>query len=99
MSFYNVDNWLKFREEALAYTANKERTVIKEWLDKIGYTDPVGYYRDSLNHVIQIYSTRPGVLIGKAGVNVEELSRMLLETFGRDYKVTFVEIRGGFVNA
>lgn len=94
----DIDNWMRFREEALEYSANMERTVIEQWLGKIGYTDPVGYYRDNLHNIMQIYSTRPGVLIGKAGVNAEELERMLLEVFGRDYKVTFVEIRGGFVN-
>ena len=95
---YDDVAWQKFREEALEYSANLERTIVKEWLDKIGYTEPVGYYRDSINNVMILYSTRPGVLIGKGGCNVKTLEKILLYKYGADYKVTFVEIRGGFVN-
>ena len=96
--FYDNEAWLKFREESLTYSRIRERAVIKEWLDKIGYAEPVGYYLDNLNNVMEIYSTRPGVLIGKAGVPVEELEKMLLDEYGRKYQIKYVEIRGGFVN-
>lgn len=96
--FYNEDSWQKFREEALAYAANRERTVLQEWLDMVDYIEPVGYYLDTYHNVMVIYATRIGVLIGKGGVHVEELKKKLLEEYGRDFEVTFVEIRGGFVN-
>ena len=96
--FYNVDNWMRFREEALAYSADIERRIIKEWLDKIGYTEPVGYYRDTINNIMEIYSTRIGMLIGKGGTHVEELKKMLLDEYRTSFEIKFVEIRGGFVN-
>lgn len=94
----NYVTWQQFREEALTYEANRSKTVVEEWLDKIDYIEPVGYYLDTYNDVMTIYAMRIGVLIGKGGIHVEELKKMLLEEYGRDYDVTFVEIRGGFVN-
>lgn len=89
-----------FEEEignCLVYMKNKEEAVIKKWLDHIGFNEPVGYYRDAFHRVMEIYTTRPGILIGKAGVNVREFEKMLSEEFFGEWKVKFVEIRGGFV--
>ena len=47
---------------------------------------------------MEIYSTRVGVLIGKAGVNVDLLKEMLTDEFRGEWKVKFIEIRGGFVD-
>lgn len=95
---YDNEVWQQFRAEAYAYMKNKEETVIKKWLDKIGYTEPVGYYRNIFNKTMEIYTTRPGILIGKAGVQARDFERMLSEEFIGEWKVKFVEIRGGFVN-
>ena len=96
--FYNKERWQQFRAEALEHEANRARTVLQEWLDVVDYIEPVGYYLDTYHNVMVIYTTRIGVLIGKGGVHVEELKKKLLEEYGRDFEVTFVEIRGGFVN-
>ena len=92
--------WEEWRAEALAFMKEKEETLIKKWLDKIGYKgkEPVGYYRNSWKREMEIYSTRVGQLIGKAGVNVDLLKKMLKDEFRGEWKVKFVEIRGGFVN-
>lgn len=89
--------WQKFREESHAFMRNKEETVIKKWLDMIGYTEPVGYYRNIFDKEMEIYATRVGCLIGKAGVNVREFEKMLSSEFIGEWHVKFVEIRGGFV--
>lgn len=96
---YDYDNeaWQKCREIAHKFVKEEEEAVIKEWLDKIGYTEPVGYYRDGFSRTMEIYATRVGCLIGKAGVNVRELEKLLTESFCGEWKVKFVEIRGGFV--
>lgn len=104
---FGEDDYLDYLEEnedyeeerykSLVYMKNKEEAVIKKWLDHIGFNEPVGYYRNVLNHVMEIYTTRPGVLIGKAGVNVKEFKKMLSEEFFGEWEVKFVEIRGGFV--
>ena len=93
-------DWEELRAEAHAFMKGKEETLIKNWLGKIGYKgkEPVGYYRNSWKHEMEIYSTRVGQLIGKAGVNVDLLEKMLKDEFRGEWKVKFVEIRGGFVN-
>lgn len=96
--FYDEKAWMRLREDSFRYVKNLEETVIKKWLDEIGYTDPVGYYRDSLNKEMTIYTTRPGILIGKAGVTVHKFEKMLSDEFRGDWHVKFVEVRGGFVN-
>lgn len=94
------EGWEEFRAEIYAYAKDRNETLIKSWLSKIGYTDknPIGYYICLSNKTIEIYSTRVGALIGKAGVNVDLLEKMLADEFRGEWKVKFVEIRGGFVN-
>lgn len=94
------ESWEEFRAEVHAFMKEKEETLIKKWLDKIGYKgkEPIGYYKDGYNNTMEIYSTRVGALIGKAGVNVDLLKKMLADEFRGEWKVKFVEIRGGFVN-
>ena len=93
-------DWEELRAEAYAFMKDKEESLIKKWLDKIGYKgkEPVGYYRNSWKHEMEIYSTRVGQLIGKAGVNVDLLKKILKDEFRGEWKVKFIEIRGGFVN-
>ena len=93
------NDWEDFRAEALAYAKNRNETLIKTWLSKIGYKDknPIGYYINPCDKTIEIYSTRVGGLIGRAGINVDELKKMLSDEFRGEWKVKFVEIRGGFV--
>ena len=93
------EGWEEFRAEARAFMKDKEESLIKKWLEKIGYTykEPVGYYRNSWKNEMEIYSTRVGQLIGKAGVNVDLLEKMLRDEFRGEWKVKFVEVRGGFV--
>lgn len=94
------EDWEELRAEAHAFMKEKEETLIKKWLDKIGYKgkEPIGYYKDAYNKTMEIYSTRVGALIGKAGVNVDLLKKMLTDEFRGEWKVKFIEIRGGFVN-
>ena len=93
------EGWEEFRAEVHAFMKDKEESLIKKWLEKIGYTykEPVGYYRNSWKKEMEIYSTRVGQLIGKAGVNVDLLEKMLKDEFRGEWKVKFVEVRGGFV--
>ena len=93
------EDWEEFRAEVHAFMKDKEESLIKKWLEKIGYTyeEPVGYYRNSWKNEMEIYSTRVGQLIGKEGVNVDLLEKMLKDEFRGEWKVKFVEVRGGFV--
>lgn len=89
--------WQKFRAEAHAFMKNMEENAVRKWLDMIGYTEPVGYYRNILDREMEIYATRIGCLIGKAGTNVRLFENILAEEFGGEWKVKFIEVRGGFV--
>lgn len=93
------EDWENFRAEAHRYAKEREETLLKNWLDKIGYKDkePIGYFRNVCNNTMEIYSRRVGVLIGRAGINVDELKKMLSEEFHGEWRVKFIEIRGGFV--
>lgn len=95
---YDDMSWEEFRAEALAYAKERNETIIKKWLDKIGYTEPIGYYCNNSRKVMEIYATRVGVLIGKAGATVNEFEKMLSDEFHGEWRVEFTEIRGGFVN-
>ena len=95
------ESWEQFRSECIKFARERDETVIKKWLDSIGFTEPVGYYMASWKNKIEIYTTRPGMLIGKAGIHIQEFKRMLAEEYGEyhgEWNVEFVEIKGGFVN-
>lgn len=98
-----IDNeleWMLFREEAHLFNKQREEGVLKQWLRDIGYEyrEPIGYYRDITEKTVTIYCHRPGILIGKAGINVDKLQILLSNEFRGEWKVKFVEIRGGFVS-
>ena len=94
---YDENEWMNFRAEAYEFNKNREETLLKEWMSNIDYKEPIGYYRNISQRTMEIYSTRIGALIGKAGTNVDKLEQMLSEEFRGDWKVRFVEIRGGFI--
>lgn len=89
--------WENMRAEAITFMRNKEETAIKKWLNEIGYTGPIGYYRNIFDREMEIYTKYPGHLIGKAGGNIKKFEKILTEEFGGEWKVKFVEVRGGFV--
>ena len=93
----NDKSWEEFRGDCLVYVKDREEAVLKKWLSEIGYTEPIGYYRNVGDKVMEIYTIRPGALIGRAGVNVEKFEKILSDEFGGEWKVNFIEIRGGFV--
>lgn len=98
MEDYEEKRFQEFRNECIIFTKNREKAVIEKWLEKIGYTEPVGYACSLSDREMTIYTTRPGVLIGKAGNSVKEFKAMLTEEFCGIWNVKFVEIRGDFVN-
>ena len=92
------DDWNVFRAKMHRLVKDKEESVLKSWLSEIGYTEPVGYYRNLNDVEFILYTTKVGYLIGKAGVNIRKFETMLSEEYGGEWKVKVYEIRGGFVN-
>lgn len=88
--------WFGIRSEF--YDMNKKacESILRDWLNKIGYTKPVGYCKDYLNREMLVYTTNPGILIGKRGSSVKEFERIMSEKFSAEWKVRFIEVRGGF---
>lgn len=90
--------WMEMRAEAHSFMKNKEENLIKKWLETINYKKPVGYYFDLSNKVVELYTTNPGILIGKAGIDIKRFQDMVSEEFfGQKWEVKLVEVRGGFV--
>ena len=94
---FDDDAWQNFREDCLRAAKERDDSIVREWLNKIGYHEIVGYYLSS-DHVAKIYTKHPGILIGRAGRNVADFEEMLSSEFGGVWKTEFVEVRGGFVN-
>lgn len=90
--------WQEMREEAHRFAAEQNETALKRWFDAIGFKGTVGYYNNLRDRIFTIYTTHPGVLIGKGGSGVETFEKILNEMWWPkcEYKVEFVEIRGGF---
>lgn len=93
-----IDDFEKFRGEALEYMHNRNKELIEKWCEDCGVTSPIGYYNDLSNGVMTIYTTHPGWLIGLHGMKIGAFVNELEKEFNRKYEVKFVEIRGGFVN-
>lgn len=91
-------DWEEFRGDSIAYWNKEISKVIAEWCEEAGVSSPVGYYRNSLTGYFEIYTDRPGYLVGKAGKLVEKYEQALNELFCSDLKIKFFEIRGGFAN-
>lgn len=98
MSYFDDEAFLEMRAEAHEFMKNKEESALKRWLESIGFKGTVGYYFNLSDNVVEIYTTRPGVLIGKAGSGVEAFIQILNEEFRGDWGVRFKEIRGDFVS-
>jgi ribosomal protein S3 len=92
------DSFEEMRGEALNYMANKNKDIIENWCKECGMTEPVGYYNDLSKHELTIYTTRCGIMVGKAGKHVYAVKEVLKEEFNHDYEIKFVEIRGNIVN-
>lgn len=92
------EEFQRFRAEALNISMNQDKAIIEKWCEEIGYSYPLGYYNNRCDRTMEIYTTRPGICIGKAGSAIRKFEEMLKEEFRVPYKVKLVEIRGGFAN-
>lgn len=92
------DDFERMREEALEYHDNKNKVIIENWCKECGMNEPVGYYNDLSKNELTIYTTRCGIMIGKAGKHIDNVRTVLNEEFHRNYDIKFVEIKGRIVN-
>ena len=96
-----VDEDIEFENfiaDCMADMARRNKFVIESFCKEIGFRQPVGYHNEFCKGKLTLYTTRPGVLIGYHGKGVDLLKEYLRKEFNRDYKIEFVEIRGGIVN-
>lgn len=74
-----------------------EKETIKNWLDKIGFKDPVGYWYNYGARNLVLYTNKPGQLIGKHGKDIDILRDILMKQMVGNWTIELVEIKGGFV--
>lgn len=101
--YYNCDDedteFNRFRDECHSYMVAKENAILKKWLEEIGGKyEPIGYYRNMSTNTMEIYTKRPGMIIGKRGTNIESLKKMLADEFHGEWDIKLIEVRGGFIN-
>ena len=95
---FDYDKFQESRNNALIWMKEREKTVIESYLTDIGYDKPIFYQIDICNRELTIYTTNPGMIIGKSGTNINRLKSILTREFGAEWKVTLNEVRGEFVN-
>lgn len=93
------DSFQAMIEECIAYNRDKICKLIEGWCKEAKVESPVGYYNESIERTITIYTDKPGCLVGVGGCLVNKFKEKLCEEFYvNEYKVEFVEICGGFAN-
>ena len=95
MNNNDFEDWIG---EAVAAHNSKIKKILEEWCEEAHVDTPVGYYENSITKFIEIYTDHPGYLIGKGGCFVDKYTKILNKEFYHDYKIKFIEIRGGIVN-
>ena len=77
-----------------------KKNLMTNWLTTIchGHNLCVGYYFNLYDHVLELYTDHPGMLIGKAGSNIDLLKKMLSDEFHGTWSVKIIEVRDGFVS-
>ena len=93
----NMKSWEEARIDAIASIRKREDDIMRNWISELGYKDAIGYFFNYSDKTLEIYATRPGVLIGKAGVNINKLRDVLKEEFVKEWSIKFVEIRGSMI--
>lgn len=65
------------------------RKILKDWKEEVGVTRVIQYrYR---NGILTIYTSQPGLLIGKAGVTVDKYGKILKKEISNFENLEFVE--------
>ena len=95
---FDDNKFQESRNRVLILMKEHEKTVIESFLADIKYTKPIFYRKDFSNREFTIYTTDPGLLIGKNGTDINRLKSILTREFGGEWKVTLEEVRGEFVN-
>ena len=73
MNEYEEKSIQRILAERLSFTKQRGVQCINNWLNKINYTKPIGYYFDPEERFIEFYTTEPEILFGeKCGYNTLE---------------------------
>ena len=91
------EEWRDVREKCLRTIKAREQKVLKDWCKLIEYNEPVGYHLDIMEGIVTLYVGRIGQTIGK-GKNIPLLKQLLEREYHREFEVSLIEVRGGFIN-
>lgn len=87
----------KFRGNYSEYIKNLHENALKKYIYKAGFKDTFAYVYDYNANKFTIYTSRPGVWIGKGGEGVSLLKDILSKEVKENCDVDFKEIRGHFM--
>lgn len=92
----NFDSYMTMREDAIRYFNDQFKHIFDEAFGTIKsdfiFMFDHRYASNDKNGRLDIYTNRPGVLIGVAGKNIEKLKELLKEEFRHDYDVQIHEV-------
>lgn len=91
--------WLEFRAQCLESEKNRRENLLKIFMNETGYKGILGYAVDLGAKRVDIYTNRPGYIIGKGGQDIKKLESLFSDEYGGDWHTTITEIRGGFVSS
>jgi ribosomal protein S3 len=96
---WDMNNLSEEIASANQYVYNLNKALIEQWCIDANVKEPIGFENDTTNHVMKIYTTKAGYLIGYEGKHIELFIERLKEAFfANEYTVEFIEIKGGIVN-
>lgn len=93
----NGNEWMEFRRESLECIKNLHENALKKYLNEIGFKDIFAYEYSYSENKFTIYTSKPGVWIGKGGAGVKLLKDILSKEVKDNCDVNFEEIRGHFI--
>lgn len=85
-------------ETVFDYIGSKTTELLNAWCKEANVSTPVGYNNDLLNHQLNVFTMRPGMMIGRTGSLVNKYQAKFSEAYHVDYSIRFIEIRDGFAN-
>lgn len=92
-----MNDWMELRGDCLNYETNLHENAIKKYVNTIGFKDTFAYNYSYSDNTFTIYTSRPGIWIGKGGEGVKLLKEILSKEVREDCDVKFKEIRGKFI--
>lgn len=91
-------DWQEIRGNILEEIREMQEKPLRQYLTERNINDNFFYEYEHINRELTIFTNRPGIWIGRSGEGVNRLKEILSEQFDHEVEVSFVEIKGRFMN-